>query len=659
METIQQEIDLDYANIVTEYGTETGTGNGQRPPKKPGNGRLAILQQRKNRLRKFAFKDRNVRSQFFRCVREISKLKKEVSREQLKSDFHGVSKCVVSHSSVDAAPSVPVECKKVAVYEHFYSTYELIPPIEIPDDVIHDHVIKTPFENGPISDSEFQLALNAANSKSVGGEDGITYKGIKNFKHIWPRILLLLNTILTFATPPTSWSRGLITLIFKKGDKGKPANYRPICVTSCLGKLFNGIIARRLERYVLRNGMIDAEIQKGFVRGEKGTLTHPFMIHEVVGQAIHRKSKVYITSLDLKDAFGSVPHNLIKSTLESLRLPSNITNYLLNFYSKLSARVKAKDGKTRVFNFKKGVGQGCTISPLIFILCLESVIRAFLPSAKKHAFKMADGTEICFFAFADDTILISDDEEEHQKLLNEFNKICNSVKLTIRPDKCVSLKVENGVIGPLNTTIDGVPTKPLSRDPEKYLGSVLVTNHIFGPAKYLLRKIKKGLQNIERTKGLKGRDKLKIMLNYFLPSQQHALTANEMPAVVLREMDEVVHRYVKKWTELDPGYEDMTSLQPLVFPSELYQIVQTQAFIHRLYSDNAVMSAVFQKHERENNIFIEAALDYLSATKDIRSALRKAKRDILKNIPDHGLNKIRQNVDEAEIELNNEYPDDE
>ena len=46
-----------------------------------------------------------------------------------------------------------------------------------------------------------------------------------------------LNHILTSGYFPRSWCEGVITSIFKSGDKQDPANYRGICINSCLGKL--------------------------------------------------------------------------------------------------------------------------------------------------------------------------------------------------------------------------------------------------------------------------------------------------------------------------------------------------------------------------------------------------------------------------------------
>ena len=59
----------------------------------------------------------------------------------------------------------------------------------------------------------------------------------------------LFNLILKSGVFPTSWSNGIITALHKSGNKDDPSNYRGICISSCLGKLFCSILNTRLLKY--------------------------------------------------------------------------------------------------------------------------------------------------------------------------------------------------------------------------------------------------------------------------------------------------------------------------------------------------------------------------------------------------------------------------
>ena len=61
----------------------------------------------------------------------------------------------------------------------------------------------------------------------------------------------LFNLILQSGFYPSSWCEGIITPIYKSGNKQDPGNYRGICINSCLGKLFTSVLNTRLKNFVI------------------------------------------------------------------------------------------------------------------------------------------------------------------------------------------------------------------------------------------------------------------------------------------------------------------------------------------------------------------------------------------------------------------------
>jgi len=144
---------------------------------------------------------------------------------------------------------------------------------------------------------------------------------------IFTRALTALFTkdlLLQWGISPSCWGSARIKLICKTGDPSDPANFRPIALTSVIGKVFHKIISFRLEEYLMENNVIDPTVQKGFITGLPGVFEHVYTLSAILQNATSAKKPLMITFLDLKNAFGSVPHHLIFDMLQAAKVPSSI-----------------------------------------------------------------------------------------------------------------------------------------------------------------------------------------------------------------------------------------------------------------------------------------------------------------------------------------------
>ena len=123
-----------------------------------------------------------------------------------------------------------------------------------------------------------------------------------------------------------------------------------------------------MEKFCLANSIVDSSIQKGFLRGINGTMEHIFTLTSIVEHAKSNGLPLNISFLDLKNAFGSVAHNLIADILQHVKIPSAVRCYIKNAYSQLNAFVSTKAWSTQSFPISRGVFQGDTMSPIIFLL---------------------------------------------------------------------------------------------------------------------------------------------------------------------------------------------------------------------------------------------------------------------------------------------------
>ena len=105
--------------------------------------------------------------------------------------------------------------------------------------------------------------------KKAPGPDKIRYLMLKSgIQFLNAALCKLFNFILQSSFFPSSWCEGIITPIYKSGNKRGPANYRGICINSCLGKqLFTSVLNTRLKNHLLDQNILH-QAQIGFLPPE-------------------------------------------------------------------------------------------------------------------------------------------------------------------------------------------------------------------------------------------------------------------------------------------------------------------------------------------------------------------------------------------------------
>ena len=133
---------------------------------------------------------------------------------------------------------------------------------------------------------------------------------------------------------------------------------------------------------------------------------------------------LFITLLDLKNTFGELYHQLINSVLRYHQIPDDTTSLVDSFYTTCSISVETSDFITNPVVVAKGVLQGDGLSPLIFDMCFNTLVRTIENGKIKllgYNYTSALSPRH-WFQFADDTTLATGTQENSQVLLNVFIK---------------------------------------------------------------------------------------------------------------------------------------------------------------------------------------------------------------------------------------------
>ena len=172
------------------------------------------------------------------------------------------------------------------------------------------------FGMSPITPAVIRCALNRCSNGSTPGPDKISYFHIKMLPCTHHFLATLFSKIISVShNTPLTWCNANIILIHKNGDTSCPSNFRPIALTSTIGKLFHRILARRLEEYLLDRDIIDPSIQKGFLSGIDGVIKHILSLNCIINNSKTYNLPLFLTFIDLRNAFGSVHHDYIRDML--------------------------------------------------------------------------------------------------------------------------------------------------------------------------------------------------------------------------------------------------------------------------------------------------------------------------------------------------------
>ena len=152
------------------------------------------------------------------------------------------------------------------------------------------------------------------------------------------------------------------------------------------------------------------DVQTGFSK-DRGTKDQIVKICWIIERAREFQKNSYFGFIDYAKALDYVDHNKLWKILKEMGITEHLTSLLKNPYAGQEATVRTGHGTTDWFQTGKGVCQGCILSPCLFNLYAEYIMRNTGLEEAQAGIKIA-GRNIRHLRYADDTILMTESEEE-------------------------------------------------------------------------------------------------------------------------------------------------------------------------------------------------------------------------------------------------------
>ena len=171
-----------------------------------------------------------------------------------------------------------------------------------------------------------------------------------------------------------------------KGNAKECSNYCTIALISHASKVMFKILQARLQQYMNRER---PDVQAGFRKG-RGTRDQLANISWNVEKAREFQKNIYFRFIDYAKAFDCVDHNKLWTILKEMGIPDHLTCLLRNLYAGQEATVRTGHGTTDWFQIGKGVCQACILSPCLFNLYAEYIMRNVGLKEAQAGIKIAD-----------------------------------------------------------------------------------------------------------------------------------------------------------------------------------------------------------------------------------------------------------------------------
>lgn len=242
-------------------------------------------------------------------------------------------------------------------------------------------------------------------------------------------VALPLSMIMTASfrqhTLPKSWLSGVITPIYKKGNRLDASNYRPITLTSVVCKLMERVVKEDILRFAMENNLLPKD-QHGFIPG-RSVITNLLACMNDWSNLADNGSPVDIIYIDFAKAFDRVPHRRLLSKLEHFGIRGHLLMWIRAYLSERTFQVKVGNTLSPPCPVTSGVPQGSCLGPLLFL-----IYTADLPNVIKSR---------CAF-FADDVKVYGNPfDSDLSTDIAAIEKWCDEWLLPVNPNKCSILHI--------------------------------------------------------------------------------------------------------------------------------------------------------------------------------------------------------------------------
>lgn len=397
---------------------------------------------------------------------------KEIEEFEQKYDYHNMHKEIKHMTTqkskplqhiIDGGKIITETSQLLKVWESYIKT------------LFHDERPEISAEDNeepsgpPITKDEIKKAISSMKNNRAPGPDGIHGELLKlmcetNSQFI-DMILPLFNNIYDCGKLPEEWTNSLFITIPKKPHAKSCDQYRLISLINTITKVFTKVIHNRI--YTKCESKV-AETQFGF-RGGFGTREAVFSLQVLIQRCRDMSRDVFVCFIDFSKAFDNVKHEKLLKLLKDTGIDSKDIRIIANLYWNQSAKIRINGDLSENIQIKKGVRQGCVMSPTLFNIYSEAIFDEVLYDATEGI--MMNGELINNIRYADDTAIIASSLKDLQNLLQRISEVSENYGLQLNTSKTKWMLISKNRTPVGNLLLNQTPIEHV--DKFTYLGTIV------------------------------------------------------------------------------------------------------------------------------------------------------------------------------------------